>query len=207
MPVEYGIHGFVYYHYWFHGRRLLERPFEEVLSSGHPDFPFALCWANEEWTRNWDAQSGNVLVEQRFSEADDLAHIRWLVRAFADERYIKIDGRPLMLVYRSDLLPDPKRTTDLWRRESQAAGFPDVYLAMVESRRNDDDPRPIGLRRLRRICIQCCRADQRAGGRLSRTPHPRLRGRPGSRAPPTGGALEAVPRSDGRLGQFAPPQE
>ena len=142
---QYGIYGFVYYHYWFHGRRLLERPFEEVLSSGHPDFPFALCWANEEWTRNWDALSGNVLVEQRFSEADDLAHIRWLVRAFADERYIKIDGRPLMLVYRSDLLPNPKRTTDLWRRESQAAGFPDIYLAMVESRHKNDDPRPIGF--------------------------------------------------------------
>ncbi len=142
---QFGISGFVYYHYWFHGRRLLERPFDEVLRSGHPDFPFALCWANEEWTRNWDAQSGNVLVEQRFSEADDLAHIRWLIRAFADERYIKIDGRPLMLVYRSDLLPDPRRTTDLWRTESQAAGFPDVYLALVESRRNNDDPRPMGF--------------------------------------------------------------
>jgi Glycosyltransferase WbsX len=142
---QYGIHGFVYYHYWFHGRRLLERPFEEVLSSGRPDFPFALCWANEEWTRNWDALSGNVLVEQRFSEADDLAHIRWLVRAFADERYIKIDGRPLMLVYRSDLLPNPNRTTDLWREETRAAGFPDIYLAMVESRQKDDDPRPIGF--------------------------------------------------------------
>lgn len=142
---QFGISGFVYYHYWFHGRRLLERPFDEVLSSGQPDFPFALCWANEEWTRNWDALSGNVLVEQRFSEADDLAHIRWLVRAFADDRYIKIDGRPLLLVYRSDLLPDPKRTADLWRAESQAAGFPDIYLAMVESRNKNDDPRPIGF--------------------------------------------------------------
>ena len=142
---QYGIAGFIYYHYWFHGRRLLERPFEEVLSSGQPDFPFALCWANEEWTRNWDALSGNVLVEQRFSESDDLAHIRWLVRAFADDRYIKIDGRPLMLIYRSDLLPNPKRTTDLWRTEAREAGFPDVYLAMVESRRKGDDPRPMGF--------------------------------------------------------------
>ena len=142
---QFGISGFVYYHYWFHGRRLLERPFDEVLSSGRPDFPFALCWANEEWTRNWDALSGTVLVEQRFSEADDLAHIRWLVRAFADERYIKIDGRPLMLIYRSDLLPGPKRTTDLWRAETRAAGFPDIYLAMVESRHKNDDPRPIGF--------------------------------------------------------------
>jgi hypothetical protein len=142
---QFGISGFVYYHYWFHGRRLLERPFDEVLRSGHPDFPFALCWANEEWTRNWDALSGNVLVEQRFSQPDDLVHIRWLIQAFADDRYIKIDGRPLMLIYRSDLLPDPKRTTDLWRTESQAAGYPDIYLAMVESRRNNDDPRPMGF--------------------------------------------------------------
>jgi hypothetical protein len=142
---QFGISGFVYYHYWFHGRRLLERPFDEVLDSGRPDFPFALCWANEEWTRNWDALSGSVLVEQRFSEDDDLAHIRWLVRAFADDRYIKIDGRPLMLVYRSDLLPDPKRTTDLWRAETRAAGLPDIYLAMVESRHKNDDPRPMGF--------------------------------------------------------------
>jgi hypothetical protein len=142
---QFGISGFVYYHYWFHGRRLLERPFDEVLNSGRPDFPFALCWANEEWTRNWDAQSGSVLVGQRFSQVDDLAHIRWLVRAFADDRYIKIDGRPLMLVYRSDLLPDPKATADLWRAETQAAGFPNLYLAMVESRQKNADPRPLGF--------------------------------------------------------------
>ncbi|HEX7443740.1 MAG TPA: glycoside hydrolase family 99-like domain-containing protein, partial [Acidimicrobiales bacterium] len=142
---QYGISGFVYYHYWFHGRRLLERPFEEVLRSGRPDFPFALCWANEEWTRNWDALSGNVLMEQTFSEADDLAHIRWLVQAFADERYITIDGRPLLLIYRSDLLPDAKRTADLWRSEARAAGFPDLYLALVESRHNHVDPRPLGF--------------------------------------------------------------
>ena len=89
------MHGFVYYHYWFHGRRLLERPFEEVLASGEPDFPFALCWANEEWTRGWDSQTGHVLVRQEFSEEDDRAHIRDLLRAFKDPRYITIDGRPL----------------------------------------------------------------------------------------------------------------
>ncbi len=131
---SHGISGFVYYHYWFCGRRLLERPFAEVLSSGEPDFPFALCWANEEWTRNWDAQSGRVLVAQEYSPADDLAHIRWLLGAFADDRYIKIDGRPLMLVYRADQLPEPTRTFDTWRTEAQRAGFPDLYLCWVESR-------------------------------------------------------------------------
>ena len=109
---DHGISGFVYYHYWFHGRRLLNRPFDEVLASGSPDFPFALCWANEEWTRNWDGQSGRVLIRQEYSDADDLAHIRWLATAFADSRYITIDGKPLMLVYRPGVLPDPKRMTD-----------------------------------------------------------------------------------------------
>jgi hypothetical protein len=129
----HGVHGFVYYHYWFHGRRLLERPFEEVLASGVPDFPFALCWANEEWTRGWDSQTGHVLVRQEFSEADDRAHIRDLLRAFKDPRYITIDGRPLMLIYRPTLIPNLIRTSEIWRTEVQKAGFPDLYLCWVES--------------------------------------------------------------------------
>ncbi len=133
LAAAHGVSGFVYYHYWFHGKRLLERPFDEVLASGSPDFPFALCWANEEWTRNWDASTGTVLMPQEYSEADDLAHIRWLATAFADDRYIKIGGRPLMLIYRAQQLPDPKRTFDLWREEAQRLGIPDLYLCWVES--------------------------------------------------------------------------
>ncbi len=129
---SHGVAGFVYYHYWFNGKRLLQRPFDEVLASGSPDLPFALCWANEEWTRNWDGRSGDVLVPQNFSASDDLAHIRWLLTAFADQRYITIDGRPLMLIYRPQVMPDVKRTTDLWRTEAQKAGFPDLYLCWVE---------------------------------------------------------------------------
>ena len=130
---EHGIHGFVYYHYWFNGKQLLERPFDEVLASGEPDFPFALCWANEEWTRNWDARTGALLMPQEFSEQDDLAHIRWLLDAFGDRRYLAIGDRPLMLVYRPELLPEPKRTFDIWRTEAQRAGLPDLYLCYVES--------------------------------------------------------------------------
>ncbi|MGH9079032.1 MAG: glycoside hydrolase family 99-like domain-containing protein, partial [Acidimicrobiales bacterium] len=133
LAATHGISGFVYYHYWFHGKRLLERPFDEVLESGSPDLPFALCWANEEWTRNWDAQTGRVLMPQEFSDADDLAHIRWLSTAFADDRYIKIDGRPLMLIYRAQQLPDPERSFGIWRDEAQRLGFPDLYLCWVES--------------------------------------------------------------------------
>jgi lipopolysaccharide biosynthesis protein len=142
----HGVDGFCYYHYWFLGRRLLERPFDEVLASGEPDFPFCLCWANEPWTRRWDGAAGDVLVPQGYSREDDLAHIRWLVRAFADRRYIKVDGRPLFLVYRSSRLPDPLATTGLWRERARQAGFPDLYLCRVESFPSErGDPRASGF--------------------------------------------------------------
>ena len=118
---EYGIHGFCYYHYWFNGRRILERPFNEVLASGKPDFPFCLCWANENWTRVWDGGEKNVLLEQKYSHEDDLAHIESLIPAFRDERYIRIDGKPLFLVYRTGLLPNPARTAEIWREAAKRA--------------------------------------------------------------------------------------
>jgi hypothetical protein len=133
LASEHGISGFVYYHYWFNGKQLLERPFNEVLASGSPDFPFALCWANEEWTRNWDAATGSVLMPQEFSHEDDLAHIQYLIEAFKDPRYIRIDGRPMMLVYRPQLLPDPVGTFRIWRDEAKKHGIPDLYLCYVES--------------------------------------------------------------------------
>src|SRR5215475_4957626 len=112
---NHGIHGFCYYHYWFQGRRLLRRPFDEVLRSGQPDFPFCLCWANENWTRVWDGSDKKLLIEQTYSADDDLAHIRWLAPAFRDPRHIRVEGKPLFLVYRARKLPDPLRTTSLWR--------------------------------------------------------------------------------------------
>ncbi|MBI5629295.1 MAG: glycoside hydrolase family 99-like domain-containing protein [Elusimicrobia bacterium] len=130
---EHGIHGFCYYHYWFHGKRLLERPFQEVLDSGRPDFPFCLCWANENWTRAWDGQSQECLMEQTYSERDDLEHIRWLARAFRDSRYIRVGGKPLFLVYRAGYLPDPRRTAELWRSECLKQGVGEIYLCSVES--------------------------------------------------------------------------
>jgi len=89
---KHGIFGFCYYHYWFNGRRLLDRPFREVLASGEPDFPFCLCWANEDWTRAWDGHTGVRLMVQHYSEDDDRAHVRSLLPAFADPRYVRIDG-------------------------------------------------------------------------------------------------------------------
>jgi lipopolysaccharide biosynthesis protein len=143
---EYGIYGFCYYHYWFHGRRLLELPFNEVLKSGKPDFPFCLCWANESWMRNWDGTSGNKLLEQTYSQEDDLKHIQWLIKAFSDERYIRINNKPLFLVYRASQLPDPLRTTQVWREECKRLGIGNIFLCKVENFKKDqNDPKAIGF--------------------------------------------------------------
>jgi lipopolysaccharide biosynthesis protein len=142
---QHGIHGFCYYHYWFNGRRILERPFNEVLESGKPDLPFCLCWANENWTRVWDGGERNVLLEQHYSLEDDLAHIRSLIPAFKDPRYIRIDGKPLFLVYRTELLPDPAKTAALWQEEARNAGLPGLYLARVENFVKEVDPNGIGF--------------------------------------------------------------
>jgi lipopolysaccharide biosynthesis protein len=141
----YGITGFCYYHYWFNGRLLLNRPFDEVLSTGRPEFPFCLCWANENWTRRWDGREQDVLLGQQYSLEDDLAHIEHLLPAFADDRYVKVDGRPLFLVYRSGNLPDPVQTTDVWRDACRRAGFPDLYLVKVEGYGPEVNPTSTGF--------------------------------------------------------------
>jgi len=133
LAKEYGIEGFCYYHYWFNGRRLLERPLQEVLASGKPDFPFCVCWANENWTRRWDGEEQQVLMKQEYSEADDRAHIRSLFPVFEDKRYIRVDGKPFFLVYRTENMPDPARTAEIWREEARRAGIGELYLCRVES--------------------------------------------------------------------------
>lgn len=143
---EYGIYGFCYYHYWFGGKRLLERPLDEVLNSGKPDFPFCLCWANEPWTRAWDGLSGKTLIEQNYSEEDDRTHIRWLARVFQDQRYVRIGDKPVMLIYRAGDLPNPLQTTCIWREEARKLEIGDLYLCRVESHAGDrTDPRELGF--------------------------------------------------------------
>lgn len=142
---NYGIYGFCYYHYWFNGKRLLERPFNEVLNSGKPNFPFCLCWANENWTKAWDGRTGQNLIEQNYSPEDDLSHIRCLIPAFKDRRYIKIGGKPVFLVYRTELLPNPVRTVELWRKEIKKVGLNGLYLIRVESFTKSPNPGQIGF--------------------------------------------------------------
>jgi lipopolysaccharide biosynthesis protein len=145
LAAAYGIYGFCYYHYWFDGRRVLERPVNEILASGEPNFPFCLCWANENWTRRWDGLEDEILLAQHYKPEDDLAHIRALIPYFADARYIRVDGRPLFAVYRASKLPDPKRTAEIWRREAERAGLGGLFLARVESHIEEGDPKELGF--------------------------------------------------------------
>jgi lipopolysaccharide biosynthesis protein len=134
---EYGIHGFCYYHYWFGGRRLLSAPLDAVLETGKPDFPFCVCWANENWTRAWDGLEKEVLIRAESSAEDDRAHFIWLSGVLRDPRYIRVDGKPLVVIYRVSKLDDPKRLSSIWREEAKRLGIGDIFLASVESLRDD----------------------------------------------------------------------
>jgi lipopolysaccharide biosynthesis protein len=129
MARRYGVEAFCYFHYWFGGRRILERPFNEVLSSGQPDFPFCLCWANQTWTGVWHGAENRILIEQTYPGREDhLAHFDYLLTAFRDPRYVKVDGKPLFVVYQPEELPDAKGVTDLWRKLAIEAGLPGLFL-------------------------------------------------------------------------------
>jgi lipopolysaccharide biosynthesis protein len=130
---EHGVEGFAYWHYWFgNGRRILDRVFSEVLSSGKPDFPFCLAWANMTWSGVWHGLDKKILIEQAYpSLADHEDHFNVLVTAFRDKRYICVDGKPVFIIYRTEELPDSEKVLGLWRELARRSGFPDLYLVGI----------------------------------------------------------------------------
>ena len=124
-----GIEGFCYYHYWFGGKRLLERPFNEVLASGKPDFPFCLCWANATWTGTWYGAPNRILVEQTYPGREDWReHFLALRDAFLDKRYLRVDGRPIFVIFRPMELPDSKGFIQEWQELAVRAGLPGLHF-------------------------------------------------------------------------------
>lgn len=131
MAKVYGLHGFCFYYYWFSGRRILERPLENFLKSDI-DINFCLCWANENWTRTWDGDTKSVLLAQNHAEGDDERFIASLVDYFNDKRYIRVDGKPMLVIYRAKEIPDPSRSFAKWRNLARSHGFLGLHIAVVD---------------------------------------------------------------------------
>lgn len=127
----YGLHGFCFYHYWFGGRRILEKPVDQFLKSDI-DFNFCLCWANENWTRTWDGKEQDVLLHQRYAEGDALAFIRDLMPYIRDPRYIRVNGAPLVMVYRAKAIPDAAAWFRIWKNYAAEHGIPDLHICVVD---------------------------------------------------------------------------
>ena len=141
---KYGIYGFAFYYYWFGGKRLLERPIDMFFSNKENNFPFCIFWANENWTRRWDGKESDILIAQDHSPESDFAFIRDIAPYMEDERYIRIDGKPVLLVYRAQLLPEPRETAGRWRKYCREAGIGEIYLVAGQVY-GFDDPRVVGF--------------------------------------------------------------
>jgi glycosyltransferase involved in cell wall biosynthesis len=139
-----GIHGFVFYFYWFNGRRLLEKPLEIILADPSLDMPFCLMWTNENWTRRWDGHDDEVLISQDYRTSEDKDLVLTFGRHFADKRYIRLEGRPVLMIYRPGLIPDARATIARWRRLFRTACNEDPIFVMAQGF-DSNDPREFGI--------------------------------------------------------------
>jgi hypothetical protein len=142
-----GIEGFCYYHYWFGRKRLLERPFNEVVASGKPEFPFCLCWANETWSGVWHGTPGRVLQQQTYPGTEDnRRHFLALREAFLDKRYLRFEGRPIFVIYRPTSLPNVRSFIGQWQELAVQSGLPGIhFVAHLFDHESDWDFRSRGF--------------------------------------------------------------
>ncbi len=129
LALEYGIDGFCYYHYWFDGKLLLEKPLELMLENKNVSIPFMLCWANESWARTWDGREKQILIEQNYEE-DELGwreHFDYVLKFFKDNRYIKINNRPVMILYKPHLITSIGTMMEKWNLWAVENGFDGIY--------------------------------------------------------------------------------
>lgn len=133
MARRFGLAGFCFYYYWFDGRRLLEKPVDQLLQHPEIDLPFCLNWANENWTRRWDGGESQILMKQGYSPELDFKFAEDLARYFRDPRYIRVNGKPLLLIYRTDIIPEVAERSQAWREAWRKLGVGEVYLVRVES--------------------------------------------------------------------------
>ena len=129
---QYGLHGFCFYHYWFKGKLLLEKPVESFLKNKELDFHFCLCWANEPWSRRWHGQEEDVLQQQNYGDKEDwIAHFEYLIPFLKDKRAIKIDGKPVFLTYRIGHVKNVNEMINCWREKAEREGLPGIYVVSI----------------------------------------------------------------------------
>lgn len=148
LAKSHGIYGFCLYHYWFQGKPIMRVPYEQILTNEDFDVPFCLCWANEPWTARFDGLStlGDVLIPQVHTPEDDVAFFMDIKKALIDKRYIRIEGKPLLIIYRPGLFPDIKKTVALWRDLAKKEGISELFLVMVQNTFDGIiDPRTLGF--------------------------------------------------------------
>lgn len=135
---QYGIDGFCYHYYWFSGKRILNKPLDDMLLDTESDMSFCLCWANENWTRRWDAAEHEVLIAQKYLPDDDLNFIKSLIPFFEDKRYIRVDDKPYLIVYRPQHLPNAKKTLEIWREYCRSIGLGELHICAALTHGNND---------------------------------------------------------------------
>lgn len=128
LAKQHGIYGFCFYYYWFSGKRLMEKPLDLFLEDKSINFPFCLCWANENWTRTWDGQNKNILIEQKYNKSDPKKFILDMKKYLKDPRYIKVDGRPLLLIYEPNSIPDFEKVVEEWRKVAKKEGIGEIMI-------------------------------------------------------------------------------
>ena len=136
-----GISGFMYYHYWFAGQELLEGPIRSRLT-GNVDLPFCLMWANENWTKRWDGRGSDVLIGQHYEEVPAAALIDDVMPILRDPRYMRIDGRPLIAIYRPAQIPDTAKAIVAWRDAARREGIGELFVMNVDVAKEFDGVSP-----------------------------------------------------------------
>ncbi|WP_170334011.1 glycoside hydrolase family 99-like domain-containing protein [Ruegeria arenilitoris] len=141
---NYGVSGFAYYFYWFAGKLLMEKPLEAMRDNPNVDMPYCMIWANENWTRRWDGLDQEILIAQDHSLEDSRAMLQYLESFMKDPRYIRINGKPLFIVYRAHLIPDFKETVQMWREQAKEMGLDGLYVVSAQTA-DSGTPEELGL--------------------------------------------------------------